>query len=337
MHAYLIPLLISIAISFLLAMHFTPKQEFPKFTLPPRHIFIGDYGNNDVIHRVTYQGLFKFGERMQKADVLILGSSHAELGLSAEKISQQLSTQLGRRIRVMNLGVGWGEAYAFQKQVLKHNHFTNKTLLIEVYETLNWDAITLIGQPVLKESKLTSYMHVFETWSLVYRDWLLDGILPRLTLSDSQFSIQRFLTYPVGFRSWKTGDVWDYWFPNHGLVYRNTPSELVTYPVLIANKTVGNPELFNHILDPVFLKQQHLRVLTTFVPTDKTDYEYYVQPPQKLGIPFIHIPNESIALYDGGHTNSNGREAATTGLIKSWLENKTAMQYLNQGLEYQGL
>ena len=329
-HAYFSTFLKTLIFSIVVIMHLTPKNTVEKFKFPSHHIFIGDYGNHDVIHRVTYHGLFNFGKRMQEADVLILGNSHAELGLSAKKIGQELSAKAGRRIKAMNLGVGWGEAYAFQKHVLKNNKVKCKILLLEVYETLNWDALTLIAQPVLTESKFTAYTRVFETWLITYKDWLLDGILPRVTFSDSKFSVQRFLAYPVGFRHWNTGDVWDYWFPKQGQVYRKTPSELVTYPIMIPNKKAGDVKLFQHLLDESFLKRRNLQVITTFVPTDKTDYEYYVSPPKQLGLTYIEIPNQGIELYDGGHANSVGRAAATAGLIKNWQENATAMQMLNQ-------
>lgn len=317
----------SLILSFLLATHFAPINTIAKFTPPPWNVFVGYYGDHNAIHRIIYHGLFSFGKRMQEADVLILGNSHAELGLSAEKISEQLSARVGKPIKVMNLGVGWGEPYVFHKQVLEHNKLHDKTLLIEVFETLYSETMSLIARPVLQESKLASYSHVFETWLLAYRDWLLDGVLPRVTLINSQFTLDRFLAYPIGFRQWKNGDVWDYWFPYYGQIYQKTPAKLVTYPIM-TNKKKGDIALFNRILDTSFLNHHHFHIITTFVPANQ-DYEYYVSPPKKLGLTFLDIPNKGIELYDQAHTNSAGREAATMGLLNKWVKNKVAMQSLS--------
>ena len=73
-----------------------PKPAFPlSGTSLPVGLCVGHSGHAD--HYAFRFGLFGVGDRIKNADVLIVGSSHAIFGLSAERIAAALSERWGRR------------------------------------------------------------------------------------------------------------------------------------------------------------------------------------------------------------------------------------------------
>jgi hypothetical protein len=76
---------------------FTSRENPPKPAMPIwGHAYLSGYVAGDLDHYLFRFGLFGFGDRIRKADVLILGSSHAMFGISAETISATLSERWGR-------------------------------------------------------------------------------------------------------------------------------------------------------------------------------------------------------------------------------------------------
>ena len=66
-------------------------------------------------HYFFHFGLFGVGDRIKNADVLIVGSSHAIFGLSAERIAAALSERWGRPVTVFNMALGFGEGIGFSR------------------------------------------------------------------------------------------------------------------------------------------------------------------------------------------------------------------------------
>ncbi|MEO8400909.1 MAG: hypothetical protein ABI597_03795 [Gammaproteobacteria bacterium] len=335
--AYYGGLFASLIILVMIAVCFAPKGGPAKFSLPPSDVFVSSYGAQDAIHRIIYQGLFGFGTRMANADVLIVGNSHAELGFSAEQISKALSFQAGHLIKVMNLAVGWGESFSFQKRVFDNNNLKCKVVLLELYRTLTQTNFSNVGRPILLEDRITSYVKVLETWTVLRRDWLLDGIFPRITYANNKFVVQRFLMYPVGFRKWANGDVFDYWIPGWGAVFQKTPAFLISYPKVAEHKRTGDVELIRDMLNLTLLHNRNLQIVTTLIPSNKVDQALYVEPIQQLGLPYIKISYDGIELYDWAHVNSAGRLLATSKMLTQWRNNPVqnssqALQSLNSCL-----
>ncbi len=322
-HPYLKSFFLTTLIILLIVVPRAPRKGPKKFELPSiKKVFISSYGEHDAIHRLIYHGLFGFRQQMAEADVLIVGNSHAELGFSAKQISRELSNTLNRQVKVFNLGVGWGEAFPFHKQVMRKQGVQCKLLLLELFATLE-DRMTDQGKSALSENKLTAYMKVFDAWAVVAKDWLLDGILPRITYnrkSDGRrvFLKERFLAYPVGIRTWQHGDVWDYWLPFYGSTYQNTPTSLITYAKLKDKKRKKRDiELTERILDPTFLSEKQLYVMTAIVPSNINAHAYCA-PVQTLGLPYVDISFQDVPLYDGAHTNHVGRSLVTHRLLEQW-------------------
>ena len=53
-----------------------------------------------TMHYIYHLGLFGMRERLQKSDILLLGSSHVEYDLSAAQLSQKLSNFSGHPVTV---------------------------------------------------------------------------------------------------------------------------------------------------------------------------------------------------------------------------------------------
>lgn len=322
-NTYFFTFILSVLTVLFISHHYAPHSAIKKFSLPPKNVFASSYGDHDVIHRVAYNGLFNFGKRLREADIIIIGNSHAELGISAELISKYLSKKYNRKIKVINMGFGWAEGYPFAKQAIINNHLKCKVLLIDTYYTLNRDLISDVAKPVLKESSITSYIKVLEAWTLLIKDWLFDGYFPRITYLNAKFNFQRYLAYPVGFRRWKDGDVWDYWMPYFGTIYQHTPQNLITYPTLLFSKQKGDSQFVKNILDTDLLNKLKIKVFTTLTPTTDLDFDLFYNPIKELGLPFIQVPYNTAEMYDGYHANANGRRSITENLLKAWISNDT--------------
>jgi hypothetical protein len=70
--------------------------------------FVAEYGGVGayVGHLLYYWGLFGMRDRIRQADIVLLGSSHTQFGLSARQLSEILSRESGRPIKAFNLGLG---------------------------------------------------------------------------------------------------------------------------------------------------------------------------------------------------------------------------------------
>jgi hypothetical protein len=317
LRTYWVTTFVSFALSAGVAAVFTPVESIPKFPLPDmRRVFISSYGDRDAVHRLFYFGLFGFDRRIANADMLIMGNSHAELGLSAERIGAAFSTPQ-KPYRVMNLGIGWGEGFPFDKELLKRQHLRNKSILLELYAMLV-DRYSVVGGPILAEARFAAWVRVVETWASTFNDWTLDGILPRISYVNQRFVVGRFLAYPVGLRLLETGDVFDYWIPNWGEVYRVTPQKLISrpdppVPVPLTGDYLAQSR---YVLDADMMRANRLTVLTTLMPSSEIHQPDSRSLADALHVPFLPIAFGDITLYDGYHANADGRNRATEHLVE---------------------
>ena len=325
---YWISFLASFALCLGVAMHYTHRDKIiRKFEVPDfSKVFISSYGDKDAVHRIYYFGLFGFDRRIAEADMLIMGNSHAELGLSAGQISAALSTP-EKPYKAMNLAMGWGEGFPFAKALLKHQRLQNKSIILEIYATLV-RSFSVVGKPVLSEDRFTAWIRSIETSACAMKDWFLDGKLPRITFSKGDFVVGRFLAYPVGLRQLETGDVYDYWIPGWGAVYRNTPEKLISYakPPEFRPLTDDYLAQSENVLDAEMLKANQLDVWATLLPSNElyqADAEIYTKA---LHLPFLPIAFDDVKIYDSYHANAEGRHTATRHLLDQFIARKNPAQ-----------
>jgi hypothetical protein len=317
-----------------LPLHFlAPQQQTAVF--PLRLLskgFISSYGDRDVIHRVLYFGLFGFDRKLAEADVIIGGTSHAELGISAMTMSRTLTEKLGRPVKVVNMAMGWGEPLPFSMQVIRKRDIRCKAMIFDLYYTLSPQESEVAG-PTVHTNKISAISNILDTWLAVVKDWMLDGALPRIWVWRGKVQIERYLSNVVGVRRWNNGDVYEYWHPRYGSVYRHTPAELLKDPqvgsttdnimdptlagvikngdVTAEKRTLDIEEFTRRLIDPTF----------TIVPYKSYQLDGYELLANQLKIPLVIFPIGGIKMYDFFHTNSDGRELVTERIVENWMKN----------------
>ena len=101
----------------------------PKPRLPmPGYEYISATRDGQTDHSLFYFNLFGFGDRIKAADVLVLGSSHAQFGISAALLADATSTDSKNR-RGFNAALGGGEGLAFAA-LLVERHRSERDLIV---------------------------------------------------------------------------------------------------------------------------------------------------------------------------------------------------------------
>src|SRR5260221_7291192 len=77
----------------------------PDFPVPGR-TFVAEYSyvRSSLAHEIYFHGLFGFDRAIRESGIVLLGSSHMELGISAEQIAASTGAM------TFNLALGCGES-----------------------------------------------------------------------------------------------------------------------------------------------------------------------------------------------------------------------------------
>jgi hypothetical protein len=113
---------------------FTPGTNPPKPAIPIwGKSYLSGYSTAVLDHYLFRFGLFGLSDRIRKADILVVGSSHAMFGISAQVISAALSERWGRGVTALNLAVGAGDGLGFAREIIEANDAKGKMLLLDLY------------------------------------------------------------------------------------------------------------------------------------------------------------------------------------------------------------
>jgi hypothetical protein len=301
----------------------------PPFPINSR-TFISLYGISGFAdHYLARFGLFGFRERVQKSDVVLLGSSHVELGLSAWILSANLSQEAGHPVSVFNLGVPFGDSIPFAAECLTYNQIRNKPVIVDIYVPFG-STPSDFAKKVDQASPLSAYCIVTNIWLRAANDWILDPWLPRLTLGTGindgisvtpSRMLQLFAT-----RNWANGDFADGWAPQLGDAY-NSSLRIVNNPW-----QKDDPMKWPHGKDlqftpemKSFLGHSGLRPIYTLLPYDG----YLLDNKPDIATPFVPVSHDDLYYVDNHHLNGRSRNVATErlyqgmkdqGLVKPWLD-----------------
>src|SRR5580704_10459864 len=154
----------------------------PTYPVPGRN-FVAEYGvvSADAAHIVYYWGLFGVAHRIRQAQLLLLGSSHMQFGLSARQLSDTLSRTAGRPVTAFNLGVGCGESALLGVRVLQRLGTQDRMTIADIYNT---DSLSPCGDAAVNAHAFDAYFKVLAVWMKFTWDWLLDGNLPLFMARD---------------------------------------------------------------------------------------------------------------------------------------------------------
>jgi hypothetical protein len=325
---------------FLLHLWWIPRIQ----GMPPRPGFAGfnstyvaDYGDLGSASHYLYRfGIFGMSDRLRDNDVLLLGSSHVLLGLSSSILSEKLSLLEKRPVHVYNLGVGFGDAFGFDQEVLSKNELRQKSVVVDLFMQYGED-LSPFAKRVDNANIVAAYYFVGDLWLRYADDWILDPIIPCVRFGNhapegapgglnSSSMTERFLR-TTNIRSWDNGDVVELWSPTRGAVYTDTSEEadnpLKTYQSSYLLGTNMSVSLSAN--DQILLKEQKLSAIYTLVPFD--GYQSAKIP--DIAQPFVPIGSDGLTLIDEGHLTAAARNLATErlfeamktqGVIENWLK-----------------
>ncbi|HLI22042.1 MAG TPA: hypothetical protein VKV32_13035 [Stellaceae bacterium] len=307
------------------ASRLPPKPAFPL----PGHAFVAEYGGQAsyVAHLLYWWGLFGFGERIRSADVVMLGSSHMQFGLSARQLSATLSAAAGRPLRVFNAGLGCDTPLGFDAALLDRQGVRDRAIIAD---TFAYDYDPYNAECFSELDDITDRVHaVFEAlavWTRFAADWALDGILPRVDLSQRRPVLGRYLNAPALILDWNYGDVVYAFSPNRGEVYpaplASTPQDVAKAQPAGESLTSGTIPMPNALANVV--ARRDLRPIFTLIPfvtTPAFDRERFTHVAQLLAAagtapraPLIAIAPAGFESFDGEHLTGPSRDQATRRL-----------------------
>jgi hypothetical protein len=289
----------------------------PAFPIPGRE-FVAEYGlvGADAAHLIYYWGLFGMAAPIRNADLLLLGSSHTQFGLSARQLSARLSRVAGRPVPVFNLGTGCGESTLFGASILHRLGVRGKAVVADMYNT---DVDTPCGDAAVHADPFDAYFKVLAIWSKFTWDWLLDGNLPALVLRDGRAAVSPFLAGSVVILDWRFGDA----------VYCARPSEGRLFPVEAGQRAypaddygLGLPRAVP--VDPklrAVLAAQQTELRLTLIPfSGDRDYLPQLHAPDRgdrSDAPFISLSGRGLSTFDHNHLTADSRAVATDRLLQA--------------------
>jgi hypothetical protein len=307
------------------AARLPPKPDFP---LPGR-AFVAEYDGQAsyIAHLLYWWGLFGFGNRIRQADIVMLGSSHMQFGLSARQLSAALSRDAGRPVDVFNAGLGCDTPLSFDAALLGRLGIRDRTVIVD---TFAYDYDPYNAACFAEFASMTDSVHsAFEAlavWARFDWDWALDGFLPRLDLSRQRFTLGRYLNQPALILDWRYGDALTLFRPDRGEAF---PRPLAATPLDIATAQPPGPPLASGTIPmpdafaAVVASRGIVPIMTMipFVTTPVFDRDRYANVAQLLRstgagprVPFIALSPAGLQSFDGEHLTGVSRAAATQRL-----------------------
>lgn len=324
---YWASLLASLACALIAAIPFAAHiaksaPRVPELPAPGQR-YIGSYGRGPVDHYLFRFGIFGFGERLRQSDVLLVGTSHVELGLSARELAAHLLDDRRERVRVFNIAMELGEGISFARDIVERNDLRDKLLIADMYNQRG-AAVSSYAAAVRSADVVVAYFSVATIWLDFLKDWTIDGFLPRLAFYDDassfDFKVGRYLQRAI-VRDWNTGDLLVLWSPVDGNVHQNPPARLVRTlaqgPIAPANHDFA--PVFSAVFPPNLLQARRIRPLLSLLPFQGAPLEWARREARRLDYPLIEISPDNIQYIDTDHMTAGGRSIATERLARRLL------------------
>jgi hypothetical protein len=315
----LFPLLIAALVVWTKASAADPWGK-PAYPVPGRN-FVAEYGvvGADAAHIIYYWGLFGMAERIRQAQLLLLGSSHTQFGLSARQLSQDLSADPSRPVRAFNVGMGCGESALFGAKILKRLGVQDKAVVADLFNT---DALTPCSQAAEHADAFDAYFKVFAIWSKFTWDWLLDGNLPTVMLQNGTATVSRALAGAIVIVDWRYGDVSYCARPSRGMVFPSDEAG-TAYPVDGDHGATPTPVPAQLPADPrllATLSPLHDSPALTLIPfSGEKDYWSRLLREDNAGsdLPFVAVSGRALSTFDHNHLTGDSRAVATDRLLRA--------------------
>jgi hypothetical protein len=271
----------------------------PKPALPiPGYDYVSATRDGQTDHSLFYFNMFGFGDRIRNADALVIGSSHAEFGISATTLSKDSG---------FNMALGGGEGLSFAATLLEKYRPRPVLIALDPFSP-DPDGPSTEAARVLASTPAVSYRRVFNIWSGFLRDWMLQGLLPRITISLNSPSWQQ----PIGttiIRDWQSADV-SAVYSNSGELFSDTSRG---HPIIEGPARTGYPPGTDALRA---IKERTSKVIVTEIPHPSFSDQMARETATTLGAPFIPVTADDLLFWDYHHLNRSGRTAATEILAR---------------------
>jgi hypothetical protein len=303
-----------------------PKPPYP---LPGRQ-FVAEYAGAgaNVAHMLYFWGLFGHSRQIRNADVLLIGSSHMQFGLSARELSAALSLRAGRKINVFNLGLGCSTDLDFDATLLDHINVHDKIVVADASAYHHFEDVPFCFPLSKQTDPVEASFKALALWAKFTWDWTLDGWLPEVRLDSNRVSAARFLGGAALILDWNSGDVASFSRPTAGEVF---PTDGTHTPTPILQGVEGELHwdlLSGTIPIPAPLlavaERRHLQLIFTLIPYIRAlarDGRRYAilsnllsAGSQERTAPYLPISATQLDSFDLGHLTGRSRSLASLRL-----------------------
>jgi hypothetical protein len=262
----------------------------------PGYEYVSATRDGQADQSIFYFDFFGFGQRIKDADALVAGSSHAEFGIRASAIAN----------RSFNMGLGGGESIDFAILLFERYQPHPALLVLDPFSTDK--GLSTEASRVLRLTRFEAYQRVLGIWAGFARDWILQGLLPRLTFAQWKVKYEAPLGSTV-IRDWNTADVTSF-YTEHGEVFTGVTGHMV----------IDGPAMINYepsSKDAVSLQGRAATTLVTTIPYPSYSESSARHFAQAINGKFVSIAPLGLTFFDFHHLDAKGRDIATKRLIEA--------------------
>jgi hypothetical protein len=262
----------------------------------PGYEYVSATRDGQADQSIFYFDFFGFGQRIKDADALVAGSSHAEFGIRASAFAN----------RSFNMGLGGGESIDFAILLFERYKPHPALLVLDPFSTDK--GLSTEASRVLRLTRFEAYQRVLGIWAGFARDWILQGLLPRLTFAQWKVKYEAPLGSTV-IRDWNTADVTSF-YTDHGEVFTGATGHIVIDGPAMINYEPSNE-------DAVSLQGRAATTLVTTIPYPSYNESSTRHFAQAINGKFVSIAPLGLTFFDFHHLDAKGRDLATKRLIEA--------------------
>ena len=283
----------------------------PELYLPISPSYISGDRTMSTDHALFYFGIFGWGKRIRQADILLMGSSHVEFGLSAEQLSAILEQRLGRHYNILNLGRGHGDSVAFTRALIDHYRLRNKIIITDMFDPYEGE-LSPYASMTLNYSLVRAYYSVIndtlDIWVQGFKDMLR---MPDLQFEHGKITWNRSLQF-LTTRHSASGDV-NYVFENRDNRYANKNPLPENIPEEKRFPLWGGNDNLTY-LEQDWCIARRLQCFYTAIPWPPVSVRQADSLAAEHHLSYIPFPRDGLTYWDTDHLDQTGRDIATKRL-----------------------
>jgi hypothetical protein len=265
------------------------------------------YRGVSATHNLLSLGIFGIGQSVREADVLFTGSSHAEFGFSARDLMTHFRLH-GVSIKAYNIGVGFGEGFAFPSAIIDRYHLREKVVVVDMYRALV--PPSPVAEQALHDNAATRLVRLVNMWLGFGVDHVLDGVLAKVEVIGGKMFVLRRLEQTVMYRRWADGDLTEFWHGTLGHMLDEW-NEPFNRPNPDSGSEQVDAEAVRRLVDLPRFAHRHISLFATYIPWASDTGQGSLEAAARAGIPVLPLRGDRIQLLDAHHANHLGRMVVT--------------------------